>query len=365
MRFATPMSSIIGLAQLLREHTTEDRPLGYLAKLQRAADHMLSIINDVLDLSKIEAGQLDLEDAEFTLRQLLVHAIEMLQVSASAKGLGIELEVDARLPQRLRGDALRLEQIVLNFLSNAIKFSARGAIQVRADLIEAEAGATRLRIEVQDSGIGITPEQQGRMFQSFTQADSSTSRRYGGTGLGLAISRRLAALMHGEVGAVSAVGVGSTFWLTARLDNGRDEAPETAVAATLRAWVEPAAGTRVLLAEDDSVNQLVASHVLERLGFDVDVVDNGADAVERAREGRYALVLMDLHMPVMDGLEATRRIRALRNRRALPIIAMTASVFEEDRRHCLDAGMDGHLSKPIQAEQLQAMLMQCLALARV
>jgi PAS domain S-box-containing protein len=354
----TPMSSIIGLARLLREETTEARPLDYLSKLQRAADHLLRIINDVLDLSKIEAHQLDLEEADFSLQAVLEAAVDMLQDRAADKGLRLELVLDEGLPRGLRGDALRLQQIVLNFVSNAIKFSAHGVVHIRARLAEATAQETLLRIEVQDHGIGVTPEQQARLFQSFSQADASIARQYGGTGLGLAIARRLAALMGGEVGVVSEATHGSTFWATVRLRNGSPQSPGEAQGAA--AAVLHAAGLRILLAEDDPVNQLVTSRMLEQLGFEVDVVDNGAEAIEKVRAGRYALVLMDLHMPLMDGLTATRHIRQLHDSQALPIIAMTASAFEEDRRLCLAAGMDDHIGKPIRPEQLQAALLRRL-----
>ena len=350
----TPMGAILGLARLLRAELPPGRPLDYVAKLQQSGDHLLRIVNDVLDLSKIEAGQLELEDAAFSLREVVTHAIDMLQPRASEKGLALELNVDAALPPYLRGDALRLEQIVLNFLVNAIKFTSHGTIHVRA----LHAGA-RLRIEVQDSGIGMTPQQQARLFQPFAQGNSSTAREFGGSGLGLVIARHLASLMHGEVGVVSESQRGSTFWLDLPL---RD-CPADALAAradSAPAWVAPPAGTRVLLADDDPVNQLVISQLLRELGFEVDVVDDGAEAVARVRAGRYAMVLMDLHMPRLDGLEATRQIRALDGAALLPIIAMTASAFEEDRRRCIDAGMSDHVAKPIDPAQLQDVATRCL-----
>jgi CheY-like chemotaxis protein len=257
---------------------------------------------------------------------------------------------------------LRLEQIVLNFLSNAIKFTAAGSVDIRARVVEAGAAETRLRIEVQDTGIGMTPEQQGRMFQPFVQADSSISRAYGGTGLGLAIARRLAALMHGEVGVVSQVSLGSTFWMTALLRNRSDgvSVPES-TPDSQKANGLGVAGARLLLAEDDPVNQLVTSQVLTQLGFEVDLVADGAAAVEHVRSNHYALVLMDVQMPVMDGLVATRAIRELPGRQTLPIIAMTANAFEEDRRRCLEAGMNDHVSKPIDPDRFRATLLRALS----
>ena len=372
----TPLSAIIGMARLLRPQLHEDKPLDYLGKLQQAAHHLLRIINDVLDLSKIEAGQLDLEEASFSLRQVLTHAADMMQERAAAKGLAVTLEIAPQLPTWLRGDALRLEQIVLNFLGNAIKFTPAGTVAVRASLVAAGAGVraaagvdaeqTRLRIEVQDSGIGMTAEQQQRLFQSFMQADNAIAREFGGTGLGLAIARRLAALMQGEVGVESAAGQGSTFWMTAVLRNGVAEpgepAPLPALASNLPALsMDAFKGLKVLVAEDEPVNQLVTSETLMQLGFEVDVVDNGADAVERALAGNYVLVLMDVHMPVMDGLQATRLIRQRPDKQALPILAMTANAFDDDRKRCLEAGMDEHISKPIEMASFHAALLRCLA----
>jgi PAS domain S-box-containing protein len=358
----TPMSSIIGLARLMRPELSDAKPLDYLGKLQQAADHLLRIINDVLDLSKIEAGQLDLEDADFALRRTLSHAIDMLREHASEKGLTLALDVDPLLPAWLRGDALRLEQIVINFLGNAIKFTSRGTIHVRAIQAHAGEGEIVLRVEVQDAGIGMTAEQQARLFQSFSQADSSIARQYGGTGLGLVIARRLAALMRGEVGVVSRPSVGSTFWMTARLQIGQtahhDELPGLASHGPLPGVP---AGAKVLLAEDDLVNQLVTSELLKQLGFEVEVVDNGVAAVERVASGHYALVLMDMQMPLMGGLAATRHIRKLPDRQSLPILAMTANAFDDDRRDCFEAGMNGHIAKPIEPRLFRLTLMRCLA----
>ena len=356
----TPMSSIIGLARLLRDLTPQGKATEYLSKLDRAADHLLHIINDVLDLSKIEANQLALEDAEFSPRQVITQAVDMLQDRAAEKGLDLDQAIDARLPHCLRGDALRLRQIVLNFLSNAIKFSSHGTIHIRVTFAPGADADTLLRIEVQDSGIGMTQDQQARLFKPFSQADDSIARQYGGTGLGLSIARRLAALMGGEVGVLSEARVGSTFWVSVRLRNGP---PESLLEQPLAGDQEllQASGVRVLLAEDDPVNQLVTSELLRQLGFEIDIVGNGADAVERVREGGYALVLMDLHMPGMDGLTATRQIRLHHTRQALPIIAMTASTFEEDRRRCAEAGMDHFISKPVQPDQLRVVLLRSLA----
>jgi PAS domain S-box-containing protein len=357
----TPVSSIIGLARLMRADVTAARPLGYLGKLQQSADHLLQIVNDVLDLSKIEAEQLDLGNANFNLHDSLAHAMELLQERADDKGLHLALAIDARLPEHLHGDALRLEQIVINFLTNAIKFTSAGVISVRATLIYSTVDSTELRIEVQDSGIGMTPAQQERLFQAFSQADGSISSLYGGTGLGLVIAQRLAALMNGRVGAISEAGVGSTFWMTARLGQavtmpGIHQGGSAEVIATPQSF----SGLRVLLAEDDPVHQLVTSETLKQLGFEVDTVENGVDAVTQVRSTTYALVIMDVQMPLMDGLEASRAIRRLPERHSLPIIAMTANAFDDDVRRCLQAGMDEHVSKPINLAKLREVLVRKL-----
>jgi PAS domain S-box-containing protein len=359
----TPMNAIIGLTHLLQEEL-RDRPqaLTQLSKVSAAAHHLLGVINDILDLSKIEADRLELEEREFVLAEVIDNAQGMLRERALAKGLSLATEIAPGMPQRLLGDPLRLEQILLNFLSNAIKFSEHGRILLRARVAQSAENVVMLHIEVQDHGIGITPEQQARLFQSFSQADDSTSRRYGGTGLGLVIAKRLASLMGGNVGVRSSPGVGSTFWMTARLRVAA-ALPEHADGAHPRPEEEIAtrhAGARVLLVDDEPVNQEVTLALLTRLKLTVDVVGNGAEAVERVRAHDYALVLMDVQMPVMDGLDASRAIRQLPDRQLLPILAMTANAYAEDREVCLAAGMNDHISKPVAPSRLYACVLHWL-----
>ena len=367
----TPMNAIIGMSHLTLRTELTPRQRDYLQKIQGAGQHLLGIINDILDVSKIEAGKFEIEQAEFDLDDLLANLTVLLTEKTSGKGLELTVDLAADVPRRLVGDPKRLQQILANLGSNAIKFTEHGHVVIEGQLRERTEAEAVLCIAVRDTGIGITEEQKTRLFQSFQQADSSITRKYGGTGLGLMISKSLVERMGGEIGVESEPGKGSTFWFTVRLGIGKDRplapgAPRAEPRATAPSSPQEAetfariAGARILLVEDNELNQEVAREMLAGAGLAVDIAENGQVAVRKVQESNYDLVLMDMQMPVMDGLAATVAIRALDACRNLPIVAMTANAMQQDRDRCMDAGMNDYVAKPIDPDHLWSVLRRWL-----
>ncbi len=356
----TPMNSIIGMAHLALKTDLSPKQRDYLAKIQLSSRHLLGIINDILDFSKIEADQLVLETLGFDLPTVVRDISSQLWDSATTKGLELVFDIDPQLSQTLQGDPLRLRQILLNYIGNAIKFTHQGKIIVRARILEEAASDYLVRFDVQDTGIGMSEAEMAQLFQPFQQADTSTTRTYGGTGLGLTISKQLAELMGGGVGVESRPAQGSTFWFTARL--GRGVGKTVPVQEALPpVGLRLIKGATVLLVEDNLFNQQVVQEVLEEAGAAVTLANNGQEAIDWLLKAHFDCVLMDVQMPVMDGLEATRQIRANPALSSTRVIGLTANAGQEDQTRCFDAGMNDIVSKPFEPDRFLAVLAVWLA----
>ncbi len=357
----TPLNAITGMAHLIRRSGLPPDQAERLGKLEAAGHHLLDIVNAILDLSKIEAGKFTIESAAVHIEGIVGNVASMLEERAKAKGIVLYREIES-IPPNLLGDGPRIQQALLNYAANAIKFTASGKVILRVRCCEENEESALLRFEVEDTGIGIAEADQARLFSAFEQADNTITRRYGGTGLGLAITQKLATLMGGEAGFHSAVGVGSVFWFTIHLKKHHSATvhrPDSVTdpAAKLR---EEHAGQRVLVCEDEPINQEIAREFLSDAGLIVDVADDGETAITMVQKTPYALVLMDMQMPGIGGLEATRQMRTLENGKSLPILAMTANAFAEDKARCFDAGMNDFISKPVDPDNLYGILLRWL-----
>jgi signal transduction histidine kinase/ActR/RegA family two-component response regulator len=350
----TPMNGILGTTELLLDSPLTPSQRHYAQTAYRSATALLALIDDVLDLARFDAGKLALHATSFDLHGLVNEAVDLMAATARDKPLTLSCKVAPRVPERLHGDAVRLRQMLVNLLHNAIKFTDRGSVSLEVTMLGDTPGDTRLRFAVRDTGIGIAPEQLDAVFEPFTQGDISITRRHGGSGLGLAIVKQLAELMGGEIGVESRLGAGSTFWIDVTLNKATDEPLPTEPAPA----GEGEFGARVLFAEDDPINQLVVEQMLNKLGCIVDVVNDGDAACGAAAQHRYDLIFMDLRMPGVDGYEATRRIRRNEQTRGtlrpVPIVALTADVLAGARERCIEAGMDDYITKPVSMALLAA-----------
>ena len=362
----TPIGGVLGIADLLLHCDLDDEAREYVQTIKSSGSTLLTILNDVLDLSKMDAGKLEIECHPFDLMQVVRDTCLLLEPTFKQKGLNLDVDADPALPKALMGDSARIRQILYNIVGNALKFTESGSIAIRLASTMCDLDRVRVAVSVSDTGIGIAPSRLPVIFETFTQGDSSTSRRFGGTGLGLSISRRLIELMGGTIHAESALGIGSTFWFEIELDIAAEVPAHNTPSGSesgLKGGSEdllPLAGISILLAEDNPVNQMVTQRMVARFGAEVDCANDGQIALAMVAKKAYDLILMDCQMPVVDGYDATMRIRKMPNIRQIPIIAITAHAMQGDREACLEAGMNGYVTKPVDSAQLLAAVLAVL-----
>jgi signal transduction histidine kinase/ActR/RegA family two-component response regulator len=358
----TPMNGVIGTLQLLEDTELNSEQKEFVETAHKSADALLAILNDILDLSKIEAGKLDFENIAFDLRQVVKDIVVLHSLKSEQQGVSLVQQIDESLPDYMMGDPTRLRQVIVNLVSNALKFTKQGEVKISVDVVNASENNAEIKVSVSDTGIGIPQQALDTLFNAFTQADGSTTRKYGGTGLGLAIVSQLVDLMDGSLGVDSVEGEGSVFWFTARFQRSQDGPDESLEQAEQVKDLQLVA--KILLVEDNPINQMVAQKMLEKIGLKATVANNGIEALDKLDAESFDLVLMDCQMPEMDGFDATRAIRKLglraKNDKLLPIVAMTANVMSGDRERCIEVGMDDYIGKPVQREQLASVLQKWL-----
>ena len=355
----TPMNGIIGMIDILKRSNLSDEQREFIDIIDISGENLLTIINDILDFSNIESGQIELENISFNIEKQIDDILKLLNFKANAKGLEISYKIAPEIPQTVKGDPVRLKQILINLINNAIKFTSKGSIKILIEFISEDEYKIKCKFKVIDTGIGISEKGKLRLFKSFSQTDSSTTRKYGGTGLGLAISKNLTNLMDGEISVDSQEGLGSTFWFTIVFNKDLDDKKpiETKVEAKI---FTPKRQLSILLVEDNKINQKVASYNLKKMGHIIEIAENGKIAYEKFKENKYDIILMDVHMPEMDGIEACKIIRNHEEKNKIinkiNIIACTANVLEEDKKKYKNAGMNGYISKPFKQTELLNLL---------
>ena len=361
----TPMNGILGTLNLMRREGMTPKQAQHLDTIDNSSQHLLSVINNILDISKIESGKFTLEEVPVSINSLIKNIVSIISGRCEAGGLKLLVKLEP-LPQNLTGDPTRLQQAMLNYATNAVKFTKNGSITLRALKLDETTDSVKVRFEVTDSGIGIDREAMPRLFSSFEQADNTMTRKYGGTGLGLVITQQLAKLMGGDAGAESTLGSGSTFWFTAKLNKGSeaDDSNAETIINTEEEIRQRYAGNRVLVVDDEPINREIAVILLDTVGLVVDTAKNGEEAVALTKDKSFVAIFMDMQMPILNGLEATQQIRQLTAYRDIPIIAMTANAFTEDKAACLAAGMNAFLAKPYNPDELYATLLRALRVTK-